>query len=264
MQNKPFFSIIVVCLNAGNSLKKTVDSVLLQDFTDFEIIIKDGLSTDGSLLSIVEDERIVKVKKHDDGIYDAMNQAIDYVKGKFVLFLNAADCFADQSVLTSYYNEIINNNYPELVYCDYTTTKFKQYVQSPPQITPFFLFRTMLCHQVCMYKKTCYDNFGNFDLSFKVDADYEFLLRTVLKHKIKTKHFHKLVIISKSDGFSTINSNLAKKEVNQIRKRYFDNNYYLFSIILKLTFPSLRMKLVSKETVFSKLYQNLVNLFNKL
>jgi glycosyltransferase involved in cell wall biosynthesis len=259
----PIFSIITVCLNAGDSLINTIDSILIQKFRNYEIIIKDGLSDDGSFEKIVENEKITKVKKKDNGIYDAMNQGLEYANGKYVLFLNAGDSFYDNSVLGAFYNAINNNNNPSLVYCDYKTTALEEYVQSPPKLTNFFLFRTMLCHQVCMIKRDFYVSLGKFDTTFRVDADYDFLLRLLIVQKVKSFHIQKLGIISTSNGFSSQNRNAAKKEVEIIRKKYFPSVYHIYNFFLLLTFPMFRMKMANSSGSASLLYQKIVNVFNR-
>lgn len=70
------FSIITVCLNAGENLIETVKSTLMQTYADFEIIVKDGFSDDGSIDRLPQDSRIKLVQKKDSGIYEAMNQGI--------------------------------------------------------------------------------------------------------------------------------------------------------------------------------------------
>ena len=93
------FSIIVVCLNAGQELLRTVDSILGQTYPHFEIIVKDGMSSDGFVEKLPGDERIRVVRQKDKGIYDAMNQAIPLVSGDYVLFLNCGDYFYNEKVL---------------------------------------------------------------------------------------------------------------------------------------------------------------------
>ena len=93
------FSIIVVCLNAGEKLHKTIDSILQQTEQDYEIVVKDGGSSDNSLQQLPADERIHIYEEKDTGIYDAMNQAIRHAVGKYVFFLNCGDYFYDASVL---------------------------------------------------------------------------------------------------------------------------------------------------------------------
>lgn len=257
------FSIITVCLNAGNNLHKTIESILIQDFGDFNIIVKDGMSTDQSFESIPADERIIKIKKKDKGIYDAMNQALDYADGQYILFLNAGDFFYSCSVLSSYNNAILNARYPTLVYCDYITTGLREYVQSPWRLTKFFLFRTMLCHQVCMIKREYYKKNGCFDTKFKIDADYDFLLRLLIGNSATYKYIKMLGIISTSGGFSSLHREEALIEVKTIRKKHFGKSYFFYSVLLTLTLPSLRFKISSGTGLPSKLYQRFVNLLNR-
>jgi glycosyltransferase involved in cell wall biosynthesis len=227
LQKNPIFSIITVCLNAGIELHKTIESVLAQDFSYFNIVIKDSFSIDQSFITIPTDGRIIKIQKKDMGIYDAMNQALGYANGEYVLFFNAGDYFHSNDVLSLYYNAIINDGYLDLIYCDYTTTSLGEYVQSPPRLSRFFLFRTMLCHQVCMIKREYYEKIGRFDTKFKVDADYDFLLRLLIGTEGTYKHIKMLCIVSTSDGFSSF--------------FHFNALIYLVSFILTL-FINLRKK----------------------
>ena len=89
------FSIIVVCLNPGNKLKMTIDSIRMQTYDNYEIIVKDGMSEDGSVETLPQDERIRLFQKQDKGIYDAMNQAAEHINGRYVYFLNCGDVFND-------------------------------------------------------------------------------------------------------------------------------------------------------------------------
>ena len=93
------FSIVVVCLNAGNKLKMTVESILAQTYGDYEIIVKDGMSSDGCLDDLPEDKRIRVFQEKDRGIYDGMNQAVERAGGEYIYFLNCGDFFYDKDVL---------------------------------------------------------------------------------------------------------------------------------------------------------------------
>jgi len=260
---QPFFSIITVCLNAGEDLDKTVKSILNQNFQSFNIIIKDGLSSDGSFDQVLDNSKILKVQKKDSGIYDAMNQALEITSGKYVLFLNAGDILVDTTALSSFYENIIREDFPDLVYCDYKTSELNSYVQSPPVLSSFFLFRNMLCHQVCMFKKECFDKLGNLDINWKVEADYDFLIRLIILNKARYYHIQKLCIVSKSKGFSFQNNDLAKKEAINIRKKYYSHKYHLYNFLLTLTFPSLRMAVAKKSGILARLYLKVVNYINR-
>ena len=93
------FSIVVVCLNPGEKLTETVNSILSQQYGNYEIIIKDGGSADGSLEKLPADSRIRLLTCKDSGIYDAMNQALPMITGQYVLFLNCGDLFYNDTVL---------------------------------------------------------------------------------------------------------------------------------------------------------------------
>ena len=103
----PFFSIIVVCLNPGEKLLQTLQSIQKQEFRDYEIVLKDGGSTDGSLQKLDPEQfGLHVVTKPDRGIYDAMNQAVEEAKGRFVFFLNCGDWFMDEQVLADMHDRI--------------------------------------------------------------------------------------------------------------------------------------------------------------
>ena len=97
------FTIITVCYNAEKYIKETVQSVLKQTFCDYEYIIEDGLSTDTTLklaISLTDNnEKVIINSIPDQGIYDAMNKALEHATGEYIFFLNAGDCFSDDRVL---------------------------------------------------------------------------------------------------------------------------------------------------------------------
>lgn len=102
-ERRPFFSIITVCFNAGDALPLAVRGLREQSCGDYEHIIKDGGSTDGSVervRSLVDgDGRTKVISCPDGGIYDAMNAALSLLRGRYVYFLNCGDGFADPEVL---------------------------------------------------------------------------------------------------------------------------------------------------------------------
>lgn len=97
------FSVVVVALNPGEKWRGTLQSIFAQKYNDFEIIYKDGRSRDGSWEALLAeygaDSRLRSFQEADKSIYDAMNQALDQVSGKYVLFLNCGDFFYDDRVL---------------------------------------------------------------------------------------------------------------------------------------------------------------------
>lgn len=100
------FSIIVVCYNAGEKLEKTIASIRRQTESDYEIIVQDGLSTDGSVERLSAGADLKLFRERDEGIYDAMNRAVSHAAGKYLFFLNCGDYFADEEALAKVKREI--------------------------------------------------------------------------------------------------------------------------------------------------------------
>lgn len=96
---KPFFSIITVTRNNLSGLEKTYHSILNQTVTDYEWIVIDGASTDGTPL-FLQNKYVVWVSEPDQGIYDAMNKGILQAQGQYLIFMNAGDCFASPDTLS--------------------------------------------------------------------------------------------------------------------------------------------------------------------
>ncbi len=97
-----FFSLLTVCFNPGEKLRETLESALRQTCGDFELIVKDGGSSDGSLeknQDLLSDPRVRVYTEKDTGIYDAMNQAVGHASGKYLFFLNCGDTLYDENVL---------------------------------------------------------------------------------------------------------------------------------------------------------------------
>ena len=222
---KPFFSIVVVSLNPGERLKNTLDSILKQTYTDYEVILKDGGSTDGSLQELVdtgyfENKNQIKIiQKQDKSIYDGMNQAVNELKGRYVQFLNCGDYFYSDTVLEEVARFIIEDRKESLTNTkesdefedkNQETVSFaieamqspvkiyygNQYNQvqdtiiySAPAINDFTCYRNVPCHQVCFYDYRLFENRA-YDLQYKVRADYEhFFIYAIQEMFIICSHF---------------------------------------------------------------------------
>ena len=176
------FSIIVVCLDPGEKLKKTMDSIFGQTCKDFQVIIKDGGSRDGALETLLEErrnfqDRTAVFRERDRGIYDAMNQAVQHASGDFLLFLNCGDVFADERVLertkaAAAGQEKAGADMERLVlYGDTLSEKNRVMIASPPKITGFTCYRNIPCHQSCFYGAAlCREK--PFALQYRIRADY--------------------------------------------------------------------------------------------
>ena len=187
MDNEILYSVIVVCLNAGERLIETVESVLAQDYGNFEIVVKDGGSTDESLERLrcwgADKNNFEKVHifcEKDTGIYDAMNQAVVLAKGMYFVFLNAGDSFYNTRVLRKITDGILkekerNGQNPDIVYGDLYHKALGTAIRSAPEMNDFTCYRNVPCHQVCFYHQSMFRERG-YNPKYTVRADYEHFL----------------------------------------------------------------------------------------
>lgn len=172
------FTIITVTLNCGDKLVNTIKSVLDQTFTDFEMLIKDGGSTDGSLDTVKRlcDTRIRIEKSKDSGIYDAMNQAAGMALGEYIIFMNAGDTFFSEDVL----EKVAVADLPKEKCIAYGDTFFKLWNavdKAAPEITDSVCYRKIPNHQAIFYSRDTLTGRG-FDTQFPIRGDYEHFLYT--------------------------------------------------------------------------------------
>lgn len=255
-----FFSIIVVCLNAGVKLRETVESIRGQSEKDYEIIIKDGVSTDSDTIRYLEelerenltDNRIrVYRGRKDSGIYDAMNQAVEYVRGEYVFFLNCGDCFYDGQVLAEVRKQV------EMYMRDKSAARAEDscifygnicerltgtLVQSNPVIDDFACYRNLPCHQACFYTAGLLRERG-FDSAYRVRADYEHFLWCYYRGGARTVYIPVTVALYEGGGFSETKENRKKsrQEHRKITGAYMPAGKLLkYRMIMLLTLAPVR------------------------
>jgi len=177
----PRFSIITVCRNAQALIGPTIDSLARQDFRDFEYLVIDGASTDGTL-DVIRTQAVGlelrMLSEPDDGIYDAMNKGARLANGQWLYFMNAGDAFVNASVLRNVAMKLKERSESDLGYGDviYTGTGGQRLV-SFKWITSRNLLFTHLCHQSVFAKRATFNRFGFFDTRYRINADFEWLLR---------------------------------------------------------------------------------------
>ena len=246
----------MVCLNAGEELKKTVDSVLMQRYPAYELIVKDGGSTDGSLDAIAGDERIRLVVKEDSSIYDAMNQAVSLARGEYLIFLNCGDYFYNELVLSRVAKETLKYR-ADIFYGDLYRRKLDSTDISPDKVNDFLLFRNVPNHQVCFYDSRLFGKRA-YKTKYTVRADYEHFLYSVKSEGARCRHMNITVCSYEGDGFSETaeNKQKAKEEHREITEEYLGKKVYLYRFLMIVTLQPLREKL-AQSPLFSSLYHKL-------
>ena len=250
------FSIIVVSLNTKIDLIKTLNSIFKQKYKKYEIIVIDGLSTDGSIEYIrkLKNKNICKIIARDKGIYDAMNKGIKKAKNKWTIFLNSGDTFYNSFTLLNVKKLIEKKPNSDLiigknVLADEikSMTKFKEMDENTTH--------SVFSHQ-SIYFKTQLLKKRNFDIKFNIAADFE-LLKYFYKKKFVFGYCDNILSISKPRGISDKMRFIAHKEFYLICKKYNKDKlltlkYYLtliyisFTKTVKIFFPNIKEILLIK------------------
>ena len=181
----PLFSIVTVCFNSEKTIERTLYSVLTQACQDYEYIIIDGLSSDGTLDILKKYEPIFGgkmkwISEKDKGIYDAMNKGILRATGRYVALLNSDDWFEPNalesiaSLVCEKPDTIISGN---MLY-HYETGLVRKIVLNSKKVARRIRFCSIpVNHPATFVPLVVYKKWGVFDLSFKIFADEELLLR---------------------------------------------------------------------------------------
>lgn len=237
MTIEPFFSVITITRNRLDGLIRTTHSLQTQTSSDYEWIVIDGASTDGTpdflktvILSVgegthaagdpsvathLQDDRIKWVCEPDAGIYDAMNKGVDRAKGRYVIFMNAGDEFAAQDVLDRIKSAARNN--PDFIYGDARETlgNGQSYYKKARSHTRA-LWGMFTHHQAMLYRRAAIGTI-RYDLKYKIAADYDFTLR-ILQNAREIAYYPFPICLFESGGLSQTNARSGRLEEFQIRK----------------------------------------------
>ncbi len=262
------FSVIVVSLNPGKRLAETLNSIKDQNFKEFEVIIKDGGSTDGSLdaISSFEDMDIKLITGADKGIYDAMNTALSNASGRYICFLNCGDSFYDPGVLQRTSGavkeyESSGRDDPAIFYGDVYEMVTGSTVTSNPSIDAFACYRNVPCHQACFYDRRLVTEHP-FDTKYKVRADYEQFLWCFFKAKAAAIHMGFTVAKYEGNGYSESRTGrkISKEEHRLITAQYMTPGQIAgFRLILLVTLSPLRSA-ISRSRYLAGPYNSLKKL----
>ena len=213
-------SLITIAYNSAETIEDTIKSIVAQDYSNIEYIIIDGGSTDNTL-SIVDkfkDSITTIISEPDKGIYDAMNKGVQNATGDIVGILNSDDIYADNKVVSSIVEAIGNKDsiYADIVYVDRDNTdKVTRYWKSGKYRKGIFKKGWMPPHPTFFIKKSCYDQYGIYNLQLKSAADYELMLRMLHKHNISVAYLPEVITKMRIGGQSNatlLNRLKANKE----------------------------------------------------
>lgn len=229
-------SVITVTWNSGATLRDTLESVLRQTYPDIEHIIVDGGSTDNTMALIKEYEpryngRLRYICEPDKGIYDAMNKGIRMATGNVVGMLNSDDFYTSDDVLTTVAATLKNDSL-DAVYGDIhfvnddDLKKCVRYYSSRPFRRWWMRFGFMPAHPSFYCSREVYMKYGTFDISYKVAADFECLLRLIFIHRIKIKYLPLDFVTMRTGGASTSGMSSHKRILHDHQLAFRNNGVY--------------------------------------
>ena len=204
-------SIITVNLNNYQGLLKTMNSVLSQTSNDYEWIVIDGGSTDGSkeLVSQHQEGIAYWVSETDSGIYNAMNKGIARASGEYLLFLNSGD-FLKKDCLQSAVPKLRGDIMVGRVESADTGKLSYQYEDQT------FLFSQLYSysfpHQASFIKRDLFNRYGMYEEQYKILSDWEFFIRVLLKEDIQMQFVSDVISVVEDNGISQTDTRLFKKE----------------------------------------------------
>lgn len=224
-------SIITINYNNSKGLQKTIESVLNQVYNNYEYIVIDGGSTDGSkeIIERYSDKITYWVSEKDNGIYNAMNKGIKQAKGEYCLFLNSGDWFVDTDVLnkidkTQFTEPIIYGNV--LKVNDSTTGFERDKSLRSSELTLMDIYYNTLPHQSVFIKRELFDRYGLYDESFKIVSDWIFFLKTIGVNGVPVKYIDIDISYYDTNGFSSKNNKLRFEEKELGRKKVIPKQLY--------------------------------------
>lgn len=218
------YSIITVNYNNKEGLRKTIESVIHQSFRDFEFIVIDGGSTDGSAEVLKEYDAQISywVSEPDGGIYQGMNKGIAKATGEYLNFMNSGDCFYDEYVLQKLSNKklkgdiIVGRDYH---YNPQTQKGFCTIL--PPRITMITFFIQTLPHQSSFFRHELFSN-TLYDESLRIVADIKFYIQKLCIEKC---------------SIDIIDDIICRREPDGISKSYNEQRIAEHQIVLKQVLP---------------------------
>lgn len=234
-------SIITINYNNAAGLKKTLDSVAIQTYTDFEHIIVDGASSDGSVDVIREYEqslafnlsplasRLKWISEKDTGIYNAMNKGICMATGEYLLFLNSGDYLVDESVIENALSlldgtDIVQGNTIE----ELQGKVYRNRGYGKSEIDLFDVMKGYFLHQASFCRKKMFENYGMYDESYRIAGDTKFFMNCLGCNNATFKYVDIDITNYDVTGISTRHSTLQKIEADRIYIELFSKRMVSF------------------------------------
>lgn len=205
-------SIITINFNNIDGLKKTFESVVNQTFTDYEWIVIDGGSTDGSreFIEAHQDSFSYWVSEPDHGIYHAMNKGIIRANGEYLNFLNSGDYYADNRTLTEVFEKNLKTDIIYGIEINELSSHVLCSTTMKGSIRWYDFFNSTLPHQSSFIRRSLFDIVGLYDENMKVVSDALWFSMALIFHHATYQYIPQIIAIEQENGISQ-RSDLSKE-----------------------------------------------------
>jgi glycosyltransferase involved in cell wall biosynthesis len=220
------YSVITINYNNEDGLRQTINSIVRQTCDDFEFIIIDGGSTDGSVNVIKEYNTYVDywVSERDNGIFHAMNKGVAQAHGDYCLFINSGDCFYDCEVLCRF-SQL--NYYDDIIVGKVVSNNNSLLFQPPMRdISLFYLYSGTVPHQGSFIRTSLLRKFP-YDENLRIVSDWKFFVQAIIEDNCTVSYVDEIVAIFDTGGVSTANPVKMWQEKEAVLNRMFPSRILL-------------------------------------
>lgn len=214
-------SAITVCWNSEAVLGRALASLRAQTWSDIQMVIVDGGSTDStvSLARALAREGDVIVSERDDGIYNAMNKGLTLATGDLIYFLNSDDRLLGPDVIADI-AAFAGSTPADIIVGDVMCcSKNARYRKSHAHIRGWNLMYERICHQAAFVRRSVFERFGGFDERYRICADHEFFIRA-MRRGARLQYVHKIIAEFQLGGASSRAPLVNNAEDKDILRRY--------------------------------------------
>ncbi|WP_185964849.1 glycosyltransferase family 2 protein [Flavobacterium franklandianum] len=257
----PKISIITVNYNDAIGLEKTIVSVLNQTYSDFEYIVIDGNSTDGSKEVILkyQDQLTYWVSEPDKGIYNAMNKGINSAIGDYLLFMNSGDVLVDDATILKICSEKLKEDivaFDCFLEKDNAITGRRTHIENP---TLFYVYKKGFKHQSTYIKRSLFQKVGLYNESYMIAGDHEFWIRSFLNSTTTSKSYTTPIAIFQLNGISQTST--WGQEYQRIENELLPNLMTDFRLLEQLL-PYQNSRILTVIINLQKIFKSISRKFN--
>ena len=194
-------SVITINYNNANGLSRTIKSVISQTCNDYEYIIIDGGSSDGSkeIIERYKDKLAYWISEPDNGVYNAMNKGVAVAKGQYCIFMNSGDCFYDKDVV----KDIIEANISEDIVTGAIQRDGNFIYNSPKHVSMRHFYHKTLFHQASFIKTSVLKEIP-YDESYKAVSDWKFFIEAIIVKKHTYRSIDRTIACMEPDGIGAL------------------------------------------------------------